>query len=327
MKTPFAPPSVRLHVAHLAAFAIVQRSWERAADLLETAVQLLPEVASLRLDRGDQQHALGRHFGLAALAASVALADPSRPPAEAAARALKILEFGRCILFSQVLETPSDLTELSARHPDLAKQFAAARARLDRDTGTITMGGVTVAAVDASTSASGDRHRLVAEYEQTLTKIRGLAGFETFLLQPEPEQLIRQAQYGPVVVVNVSPYGADALLVRSEGISAIPLPKLSTNDLGERFIGSIGRCEQHTIPAPPRRTGVMLRHPCAMCWSGFGMLSLSRSLTPWAISTLRRLARIGHDSGGCQMGSSACCRCTPPDITVTRRIRTVVVAP
>jgi hypothetical protein len=128
-------PTDRIGAARgAAALAIMSDppDWDRAANFLETAVLLLPEVAPRRLGRGDQQSAIGDLAGLGADAAALALISPSGTTPERAARALRLLEAGRAVLLSQVLETRSDLTDLSRRHPDLAARFASLRDQLDQ---------------------------------------------------------------------------------------------------------------------------------------------------------------------------------------------------
>ena len=232
-----AAPSVRIRSARAASSLTAQTDTRRAASLLETAVRLLPGTAPRQLDRSDQQYALGGFAGLASDAAALALlvheADPSGE--KPAARALRLLELGRGVMLSQALDTRSDLTDLQARHPALAARFIELRDQLDQT------GDTSVLADDADMAAAWgehqveDRHRLTAAFEATVVDIRGLDGFETFLLPPEPDQLVRHAQHGPVVVVNVSQYRSDAILLTPEGITSVPLPDLAQDALIDRI--------------------------------------------------------------------------------------------
>jgi len=230
-----AQPSERLRAARLVVRSVAKRDISRAADLAETAVRLLPETASRRLERGDQQHALGLHAGLAGDAASLALADETTPGGEAAVRALRLLELGRGVLLSQALDTRGDLTDLAACDPALAERFAMLRDRLDQETGTAAVFSDAGAAAAQGAHQIKDRQRLAVEFETTLAEIRGRDGFGTFLLPAEPKQLVQHARHGPVAVVNVSEYRGDAILVRPEGVSAIPLPELTEDALRDRL--------------------------------------------------------------------------------------------
>lgn len=68
-----------------------------------------------------------------------------------------------------------------------------------------------------------------------MADIRSRDGFDTFLLPPEPDQLLCHAQHGPVVVVHVSRYRSDAILLTPEGITAVPLPGLAQDALTDRI--------------------------------------------------------------------------------------------
>jgi hypothetical protein len=120
------------------------------------------------------------------------------------------------VMLSQALDTRSDLTDLQAAHPALAARFAELRDRLDR------MG-------------TEDRHQLAVAFADNVSEIRNLAGFETFLLPPGPTALIRQAAHGPVVVINISKYRSDAILLRPQGITSIALPDLGLDSVVDRI--------------------------------------------------------------------------------------------
>jgi Tetratricopeptide repeat len=178
-------PSMRIYAARMAALLTAQTHPQRAADLMETAVRLLAQTAPRRLDRADQQHVLEGFAGLAGDAAALALADEAGTPgAESASRALCLLELGRGVILSQTLDTRSDLNDLHARHPVLAKRFIELRDQLDQP-------GDGAARADTAGMATGwkerriqDRHQLAAAFEATVNDIRGRHGFETFLLPP-----------------------------------------------------------------------------------------------------------------------------------------------
>ena len=108
-------------------------------------------------------------------------------------------------MLSQALDTRSDLTDLRARHPTLAERFIKLRDHLDQADDTPTLSGEVGATTGQEEHLIDNRHRLAAAFEATVAEIRSRDGFETFLRPPEPDQLVRHAQHGPVVVVNVPP--------------------------------------------------------------------------------------------------------------------------
>jgi tetratricopeptide (TPR) repeat protein len=219
-----AAPTIRIYAGHEAATWIAGPDPARAARLLDKAVRLLPRVAPRQLERGDQQVALGTFAGLAASAAALALRDPRTPERDRAARALGLLETGRAVLLSQVLETRSDISELAVRQPALAARFSQLRDMLDnvQDNPAVIPG------------SPRDQRQFATEFDDLLTQIRALDGFGSFLLPPSAAELTGQAAYGPVVTFNVSVYGSDALLLTTEGIASVPLPGLDVGSVADR---------------------------------------------------------------------------------------------
>ena len=228
-----AAPSVRIRAARAAGALAARSAPGRAADLLEAAVRLLPEVAPRQLERSDQQHVLGGLAGLAGEAAALALADPGTTILEGAARALRLLEAGRAVLLSQTLETRSDLTELRLRYPDLAARFVELRFQLDLPSGE----SVPITALaDSPGRMIEDRQDVATEFAVLLEQIRGLDGFASFGLPPAANELLAQAVPGPVVTFSVSDHRCDALLLTHDGISSIELPSLTRSILFGKIV-------------------------------------------------------------------------------------------
>jgi tetratricopeptide (TPR) repeat protein len=221
--------STRIEASRAGASLVRKTDPGRAAELLEAAVLLLPEVAPRLLERGDQQYAIGRFAGLAADAAALALSDPALAAADRPAKALRLLEAARGILLSQALSTRGNLGELRERHPELAAQFIELRDWLDSPPPVTDPGLVGLPsdqAADAQQRTIRDRRSAAAELTQLLDDIRAMDGFATFGLPPSAGQLQAQAAQGPVVVFNVSEHRSDAILLTGDGITSQPLPDL-----------------------------------------------------------------------------------------------------
>ncbi|MET0131979.1 MAG: CHAT domain-containing tetratricopeptide repeat protein [Kibdelosporangium sp.] len=202
---PHAEPSVVVKASWEAGAIIARSSPARAADLVETALRIRVESTSRRMRRDYLQHTLGTDGGgLAADAAALALAAGSPE------RALRLLELGRGMMFSQALDTRDELTDLRAGHPDLAARFVDIREQLDQPENPF--GG------------AADRHTLARAFDAALAEIRALPGFADFLLPAEID--LSCAAEGPIAVVNTSRFGCAAILVTSYGIKALPLPEL-----------------------------------------------------------------------------------------------------
>ncbi|MEU9247789.1 CHAT domain-containing protein [Streptomyces sp. NPDC048385] len=211
-----APPWVRLQAAHAAAELLADTAPDRAANLMEAAVRLLPQLAPRRLGRADRQEALRGLNSLPHDAAALALTAPGVPEGERAMRALRLLEAGRAVLLSQALETRSDLSDLRRSHPAEATRFIELRDVLDRE------------------DTSGDKRRQAAtDLAAVLERIRALDGFASFGRPPTAAELPSLAASGPVVSLTVSRRRADALVLTEQGVIAVPLPGLTADALLE----------------------------------------------------------------------------------------------
>ena len=228
-----AGPSVRIHAARAAAELAAAAQPARAADLLEQAVRLLPEIAPRQLERQDQQYALGGLSGLAGDAAGLVLAAANAPPAERAPLALRLLEAGRAVLFSQALEVRSDLTDLTDQYPALAARFIQLRDLLDQPSDSAASAALlavddqVAGALSAPDRIIRDRRQLAQDFANVIAEIQAKEGFGSFARPPDTAELHQQASAGPVVAFNVSQYRSDALLLTADGITSLPLPGLT----------------------------------------------------------------------------------------------------
>jgi tetratricopeptide (TPR) repeat protein len=185
-----------------------------ALEPLALAVSLLPRAARPSLARADQEFPLSLFAGLASSAAACALAAGDRE------RAVQLLEHGRGVLLGRALDARGDLTALRERHPDLAAEFERLRGLLDCDPGMI--------------AEPERRHVLATEWDALVAEIRNRAGFEGFLQAPGPAELTARCTAGPVVIVNVSGFRCDALILRAEGLSVVPLPGVTHQEVTAR---------------------------------------------------------------------------------------------
>jgi tetratricopeptide (TPR) repeat protein len=226
--TASASPLIRIDAARAAAPIAAYTDPTLAAALLDTAVRLLPQIAPRQLTRPDKQYALSGFAFLASDAAALTLQTTG-----SASRALGLLELGRAVLHSQVLDTRSDLTDLRAQHPELAARFLELCDQLDPAEGVGSVPSVGAPAL----AGAPDRHHVAAELAALLGRIRHLDGFETFLLPPEPDQLTRHADRGPIVVFSISRYRSDAITITPQAITHVRLPDLALDTLNLKIDG------------------------------------------------------------------------------------------
>lgn len=78
------------------------------------------------------------------------------------------------------------------------------------------------------------RMALAREWDALVEEVRAIDGFEDFLRPPSIERLLPAAEHGPVIVVNVSRWRCDALVVRPSGVTPVTLPGLTLDDATRR---------------------------------------------------------------------------------------------
>ena len=226
-----APPSVRLSAARGAAMLLtadeLASAPEHYARLFASAVELLPQLAGRHLPHSDQREVLGGLGALIAEAVAAALSADPPPDQSPAERAVRLLESGRAVLHSQVLDLRGDLTELQRRDAELARRFIELRDLLDHPAGTEPLA--------PSNPAHPDRYALNQEFETVLERIRALPGLHSFATLPAIRELRAAAAQGPVVMFNVSRHRSDALVLADAELQAVRLPDLAPTVLGEQI--------------------------------------------------------------------------------------------
>jgi hypothetical protein len=123
---------------------------------------------------------------------------------------VELLEHGRSLWWSQVLDRRADLTGLRAAHPELADRLSA----VDLD--------------------APDRRAAAAEWDATVADIRTRPGFGNFQRPTPFAELAKSAAAGPVVLVNVSRIRCDAIVLAPDRGHVIPLDGLTHAEAHER---------------------------------------------------------------------------------------------
>ncbi|MFC8286118.1 CHAT domain-containing protein [Streptomyces cyaneofuscatus] len=224
--TATGPADVRLHAARdWGRLAALSGDARAAADAFALGVELLPAATPRRLERPDAQRRLAEAAGLAGDAAAMCLACGDRE------RALSLLELGRGVLLNRRSGIRTDLADLYDADEDLARRFEELRDALDR----LDHPPLPLPTSPPQAEAGGrDRERrrdLEAELDIVVRRIRALPGQDGFLRPPSVPSLLAEAAHGPVVVVNVSGYRCDALLLGADGLRQVPLEGLDADEL------------------------------------------------------------------------------------------------
>lgn len=98
--------------------------------------------------------------------------------------------------------------------------------------------------------ASRDIDRRMAqarEWDELVEQTRQIEGFEDFLRPPKLEKLLPAAAEGPVVIVNISQWRCDALLVTTGGVAVKELPRLNAEDVTgqvRRYLAALRHVEE-----------------------------------------------------------------------------------
>ncbi|MER6047145.1 CHAT domain-containing protein [Streptomyces sp. NPDC001793] len=265
-QNPASPLTTRLLAARAWGEAAAHAGWDAGALAgYSYAVELLPHLAPRSLARTDQEERLRASNGLAGDAAAFALR------AGDTGRALALLEQGRGVLLAQGLENRADASRLRTVAPALAAEFEELRERLSAAPARppVMLDSAGAAPQNAGQSAGLDaqaRHALARRWDELLAEIRELPGFGDFLRPPAAPHLLTAAAEGPVVVLNVSTYRSDALLLTDAGIEVLPLPDLTPAAVVARaaaFVESVDEAYgEHGVPravAAMRTLGDILR--------------------------------------------------------------------
>jgi tetratricopeptide (TPR) repeat protein len=205
-------------------FAAGAGRWDLAHDAYRQAITLLPRLAARHLDQQDHVRQLVMFRGLAsdAAAAAIRCADPSS--------AVELLEQGRGLLISYALDYRDDLAQVAQVAPALAEDLRrigdGLAAEADPHAPAEPSPGLG--------SATDHRRDLARQWDDTVERIRRLPGFADFLRPARMADLVSAARSGPVIVVNVSQLGCDALVMTADGAEVVPLPDLSAKTVNER---------------------------------------------------------------------------------------------
>jgi hypothetical protein len=229
-----ASASHRINAAKRAAFAAVRKAQVEGAEpeagyrvalpLIRTAFELLPLLVQPGLPLADGYHLLDEAlppFGGNAAACAAGLGQ--------AALALQFVEESRGVIWGQLLDLRTDLTDLHSVHPELASAIDRSRTLLDRSI-------LSVEGFDGTARAQAQRETRVdaaRRFDTLVATVRSLPPSPEFprpqdFLRPPPiETLLPPEGTGPVVTLTVSRWECLALIAESSGVYSVGLPVTS----------------------------------------------------------------------------------------------------
>jgi tetratricopeptide (TPR) repeat protein len=222
VRLPTTPSARRIAYRALGIGAAAEGRWAAAAEAFTSGVRQLPLIAGRNLRRADAEHRLAGAQAVHMDAAACAV-QAKNPEA-----ALTALEQGRGVLLAYAIDARTELTDLQDADPALAAEVRRVLDALENP--------------DDGDESSDQRHRLRASWDDVLTRVRAQPGFAHFAAAPPIDALLPAARSGPVVVVNVSEYRCDALIVLPTGVRVVPLRRLTADDVAARaraFLGAV----------------------------------------------------------------------------------------
>jgi tetratricopeptide (TPR) repeat protein len=212
-----ATPFVRLRASTQALrFLQAQQHFERAYRLAVDAIDLLPYIHNRSLDHQDQQYVVAHFSGLATTACSLALHTGQGSEA-----ALEVLERGRGVILSLLIDDRSDTSELNAAYPEVCARYESLLVQVNTSTKDV--------ADDHTPTATTSQTEALALLEECVRNIQQLPGFGQFHKGLTAKQMQACATRGSIVVVNITDLRSDAIAVTVDGLKVLPLPGLSAD--------------------------------------------------------------------------------------------------
>jgi len=201
------PPSIRLIAAQRWAQLSASHNPTDSLEAYAVVVNLLSQIASM--DRTIQQ----RHSSLiriSRLTASAAFAQGEL------GKALKWLEQGRCLVWSQLNQLRTPVDDLRTHNHLLADRFLRVSRALELSGSCQELTSLTLSGTISQKVALEDEARthvmLAQDWEQLLKEICGIPAFHNFLRPRTASNIMKHLpRDGPVILVNVHEDRCDAL--------------------------------------------------------------------------------------------------------------------
>jgi tetratricopeptide (TPR) repeat protein len=197
----------------------VNLNGSEAISSLALAVELMSEAIMMGSNRADQLRAAKQMAWLPGHIIAFGLAAGNTP-----GDIIQLFERGRSFIWNRLVDQNTEISDLREAHQDLANTFEVLREQLTRTRAQSQV-------IESVACSRLLQHDVAVEYNSVLKLIRQQEGFENFLLLPaRVSRLQDYASFGPIVVLNVTLYRSDAIIIKSEGIVHVPLPLFTLRD-------------------------------------------------------------------------------------------------
>ncbi|KAK7229265.1 hypothetical protein V2G26_001435 [Clonostachys chloroleuca] len=187
---------------------------EKWRESYETFVQMLvlaPHLFHRSAEYSDKQRLLFTVSGMASMAAAAAIRVE-----EPIYRVISLLELGRGIITQSIQEMRHDLSQLKDSHPKLVQEYTELSGRLSKQ-------------ILSDPKDSEGRYEMAERLDAAIGEINTVLGISPYAIFSE-EQLMRMAEHGPIVVLNIAVDRCDAIIIEKSQLHTLHLPDLRATD-------------------------------------------------------------------------------------------------
>ncbi|CAG9952286.1 unnamed protein product [Clonostachys rosea f. rosea IK726] len=204
-------------------------NWSLAYEAAHACVGQIPRILSRGLQVSDKQNLVTALDDFSLEAAAVATMAGQAPY-----EAIRLIELGRGLTLGSLGEMRTDVSQLQDKFPELWSRYEELRDQL---------------AMPAVFGQFEENQRLEAssQLDKTIQEIRGLPGFDRFLLAPSDDDLKKAAAHGPIVIINVHDYRCDALIIENHEIRSLALTDLQHSDIQTREAMLGGQLDRESL--------------------------------------------------------------------------------
>ncbi|KAK4867254.1 hypothetical protein LT330_000764 [Penicillium expansum] len=218
-QTTSASPIMRANVATQLVELLLERGDHQSGYILSTkAIDLLQIIHSRSLALDDRRWIVTHFLGLATLGCSFSL-QVKQP----LINGLQLLESGRGVILSLLMDDRSDTTKLKEANPDLCSLYETLRLQVN----TPFEGPITNHENEWKYTK---QPKAIDDLEKCIQDIQRLPGFESFQLGLTKEQIQHASIEGSIIVINMSQLRSDAIIVSSTGLDSVSLPRFNATE-------------------------------------------------------------------------------------------------
>ncbi|KAK5994026.1 Small ribosomal subunit uS17B-like protein [Cladobotryum mycophilum] len=191
---------------------------DTAAQLGKDLLDFLPTINTRLLSRNDQQFIVRTFAGVAAELCAHLLTLGLQNDA------LEYLEKGRAVILSQLVDRWSDVSLLMEEHSNIAWRFEKLRNEVNTPLDNPQSD-------EAGKRMLMRRQEAANELDACIRQIRLIPGQGRFLLGQTTAEMQECAGTGTIVIINVTGFRSDAILVSASTIKTMALSQLTSQDV------------------------------------------------------------------------------------------------